>query len=516
MGSCAKRGTITGGLKDTLAPVLRSSLPKNGSVNFNGKEIKLYFNEYVKLKNVGKQLIVSPPMSKTPDVLPYNASKFITIKLREDLLPNTTYSFNFGQSIEDNNEGNVLPQFKYVFSTGSYIDSLALNATFKDALEKKMPNFVSILLYEVNEKYNDSTIFKESPRYITNSLDSLKLLKLENLKQGKYRLIALKDVNKNNKFDPKQDEIGFIKDFITLPNDTLYQLELFKEKLPFKVLKPSQASGNRAVIGYEGNEKDVKFEIKKAGEVIDFKVTKLPKKDSLQIWFKPIKNDSIVISASKEKYNASFVLKLKEQKNDSLGFSAERAGNLPFREKFTVNSSVPLVKIDDSKIKLINKDSTAVKFKTNYDEWKQQLVFDFDRQPLEKYSITVLPGALTDYYERSNDSLKYSFSTENTSDYGNLRVKLKNLKRFPVIVELTDKDGKILATAYSEKESIIFFDLVEPNKFTLRVIYDDNKNKIWDSGNYLQKLQSEEVIYYPEEIDVRANWDREETFDLGK
>jgi hypothetical protein len=513
---CAKRGNITGGSKDTLAPVLISSFPKNGTVNFNGTEIKLYFDEYVKLKNVGKQLIVSPPMKKAPEVLPYNASKFITIKLKDTLQPNTTYSLNFGQSIADNNEGNVLPQFKYVFSTGSYIDSLALSATFKDAKEKKMPNFVSIMMYEVNEKYNDSTIYKETPRYITNSLDSLKLLKLENLKQGKYRLIALKDANNNNKFDPKLDKIGFIKDFVTLPNDTIFELELFKEALPFTMLKPSQSSGNRATMGFEGNPKDVKIVVKKSGEAIPFKLSKLQDKDSVQIWFKPMKNDSIVISASKDKFSKDFVLKLKDQKNDTLSFTPQKSGNIPFREKFAINSTVPLEKVDNSKISIINKDKKNVAFTTLYDEWKQQLVFDFEKQPIEKYTMTVLPGALVDFYERKNDSLKYSFATQNTSDFANLRVKLKNIKRFPVIVELTDKEGKILASGYSEKEDLFFFDLIEPNKFTLRVIYDDNKNKIWDPGNYLEKRQSEEVIYCPEEIDVRANWDWEQTFDIGK
>ena len=513
---CAKRGTITGGSKDTLAPVLRNSLPKNGSVNFTGKEIKLYFDEYVKLKNVGKQLVVSPPMKRPPEILPNNASKFITIKLKDTLQPNTTYSFNFGQSIEDNNEGNALGQFKYVFSTGNYIDSLALKASYKDALEKKSDNFISIMLYEVNEKYNDSTIYKETPKYITNSLDSLKTVTLENLKQGKYRLIALNDVNKNNKFDPKKDKIGFIKDFITIPNDTLYQLELFKERLPFKVYKPSQASGNRATLGYEGGLKDVRYDVRKGSEIIPFKVTKLPKKDSVQIWFKPIKNDSISITVSQYKLNTNYVLNLKDQKKDTLSLLLERSGILPFREKLTINSSIPLVKIDNSKIKLVNKDAVNIAFKTNYDEWKQQLVFDFDRQPLEKYAITVLPGAVTDFYERVNDTLKSTFTTLNTTDYGNLRVILENVKRFPVLVELTDKDGKILATHYSEKETTIDFNLIEPAKFTLRLIYDDDKDGLWTPGSYMEKRLSEEVIYFPKEIDVRANWDVEQAFDVGK
>ncbi len=513
---CAKRGTITGGSKDTLAPVLHSSSPKNGTIDFTGKEIKLNFNEYVKLKNVAKQLIVSPPMKRPPEILPNNASKVITIKIRDTLQPNTTYSFNFGQSIEDNNEGNALTQFKYVFSTGSFIDSLALKATYKDALEKKSDNFISIMLYEVNEKYNDSTIYKETPKYITNSLDSLKIVTLENLKQGKYRLIALKDENKNNKFDPKQDKIGFLKNFVTVPNDTLYQLEMFKERFPFKVLKPSQASGNRATLGYEGSLKDVQYEVRKGSETIPFKVTQLPKKDSVQVWFQPIKNDSISITLSQYKSNSNFVLKLKDLKKDTLHLSLERSGVLPFREKMAVNSSIPLVKIDNSKIKLVNREAVNIAFKTNYDEWKQQLVFDFDRQPLEKYTITALPGAVTDFYERTNDTLKSTFTTQNTTDYGNLRVVLEKVKRFPVLVELTDNDGKILATHYSEKETTIDFNLVEPAKFTLRLIYDDDKDGLWTPGSYIEKRLSEEVIYFPKEIDVRANWDVEQPFDVGK
>src|SRR5690606_13844623 len=122
---CAKRGMIDGGPKDTVAPVLLMSFPKNYSTEFKGNEIQLIFDEYVKLKNVNKQLIVSPPMETPPEILPTTASKKITIKLKDTLKLNTTYSLNFGQSIEDYNESNPYPQFKYVFSTGTYIDSLA-------------------------------------------------------------------------------------------------------------------------------------------------------------------------------------------------------------------------------------------------------------------------------------------------------------------------------------------------------------------------------------------------------
>ena len=213
LGSCAKRGSIDGGLKDTLAPVLKMSFPKNQSVNFTGKEIKLVFDEFVKLKGIEKQLIISPPMNQIPDISPTTASKFITIKIKDTLKPNTTYSLNFGQSIEDNNEANAYKQFKYVFSTGNYIDSLAVGGSIKDAYSKKTDNFVSVMLYEVNDKYKDSIIYKQNPRYITNTLDSLKSFRIENIKAGKYQLIAIKDKNGNNKFDPREEKIGFQKQF---------------------------------------------------------------------------------------------------------------------------------------------------------------------------------------------------------------------------------------------------------------------------------------------------------------
>ncbi|MBY0487724.1 MAG: Ig-like domain-containing protein [Flavobacteriaceae bacterium] len=513
--SCAKRGSITGGLKDTIAPKMINSLPKNHSTNFNGKEIKIYFDEYIKLKNLNKQLIISPPMKKQPEILPYTASKFITIKIKDTLLPNTTYSFNFGKSIEDNNEANPYQQFKYVFSTGNYIDSLTLDAKVKDALELKVENYVSLMLYEANEKYTDSTVYKQVPRYITNTLDSLKLVKFENVKEGKYKLIAIKDENGNNKYDPKTDKIGFQKDFITLPNDTLYELELFKEELPFKAVNVSQASGSKFTIGYEGNPKDVKISVKKGSEELQHIVTQFPKKDSLQVWFKGIKGDSLTIEVAKNNFKKNFQLKVKAQKKDTISFSSEQSGTLNFRDTFALKSTTPLSKWDVTKIKLINKDSAEVKFTTEYDEFNQQLKFNFVKEPLEKYKLKVLPGALTDFFEQKNDTLNYSFETTNTSDYGNLRLILEHVKRYPIIVELTDKEGKVLASQYSEKSNTITFDLLEPNKFTIRVIYDDNKDKTWTPGNFLEKRQSEEVIYFPKEVDVRANWDVEQPFDLG-
>ena len=453
-------------------------------------------------------------------ILPTNASKVITIKIKDTLQPNTTYSFNFGQSIADNNEGNAINQFKYIFSTGPYIDSLSISGQIKDAYEKNVDNFVSVMLYEVNDTFKDSLIYKQSPRYITNTLDSLRTFKLENLKAGKYLLVALKDKGGNNRYNPKDDKIGFLKHYITVPNDTIFELELFKEVLPLKTFKPIQASGNRLYLPYEGKQdfktSKPKIVLKHGNDVLETIVTAFPKKDSLQVWYKPIKADSLSMEVSRENYNKKFSFKVKDQKKDTLSITALQNGVINFRDRFTLESSTPLVKFDKSKMRLVNKDSVAVDFTTEYNEFEQKLYVDFKKEPVEKYNVTFFPGALTDFYEKTNDTLAYKLTTKEYSDYGNLVLNLQNIKRFPIIIEATNAKGDVVyASDYSEGKTKIEFNSVVPDKFTIRIIYDDNKNKRYDSGNFLDKTYAEEVFYYQTEVDVRTNWDVDQPIDLS-
>ncbi len=516
---CAKRGSISGGLKDTIAPVLKVSFPKNYTTGFTGQSIKLTFDEYVKLKDINKQLIISPPIAKKPQILPLTASKTVSVNFLEPLEPNTTYSLNFGQSIEDNNEGNPYRQFKYVFSTGTYIDSLSISGNIKDALNKIPDNFVNVMLYEVNDKYNDSIVYKENPRYITNTLDSSATFKIENIKAGKYRLVAMKDVNNNYRFEPKTEKIGFIDKIISIPNDTLFEIKLFKETEKFKAFRPSQSSGNSAIMGFEGNPKDTKLSLKKGEESIATYVSSIPKKDSLQLWFKPFKIektaiDSLQLSVTNGSYDQQFTFKIKNQKKDTLNLTLP-SKILALGETLAINASVPISKIDASKIQLINKDSLAIPFKIDFDVMNLKLKIDFTREPLERYKLKLLPDAVVDLFDQPNKKeIVFAFETKNTSDYGNLRLNLENVKQFPVIVELTNKNGDVQLSYYSESNTQIDFNLIKPEVYTLRLIYDSNKNGVWDSGNFLEQKQSEEVIYFPKEIDVRANWDVQQTFIL--
>ncbi|MEN9336060.1 MAG: hypothetical protein RLZZ500_1047 [Bacteroidota bacterium] len=513
--SCARRGSITGGPKDTIAPQLLFSYPKNLSTNFSGTEIKLQFDEYIKLKDLQKQLVVSPPMNSAPEILPQTASKTLTIKIKDTLKPNTTYSFNFGQSIQDNNEGNPYSQFKYVISTGPTIDSLKLGVKIKDALERKTDNFVSVMLYEVNAAYTDSIVYNKQPQYVINTLDSLKAVVLENLKAGKYRLIAVKDVNKNNKFDPKTEKIAFQKDYISIPSDTIYELELFNEKKKFKATTTSHLKSSRLLVGYHGNIEKAEIQLLRNSEKIPTQLTRVVGKDSAEVWFKASKGDSLTLQIRKDNSSKTFGFKVRDFKKDSLSLSVEPKGTLNFSDTLRIASSIPLTNWDLQKIKLSRKDSSAVAFKSNYDSFKKEFQFLFDKEPNQKYRLEVLPGAFTDYLGNVNDTLKYTTNTLDVSEYGNLKINLERIKRFPLIVQLTDTQGKVKASAYSENSKSVSFDLIQPSKFFIRVIYDDDKDGYWTPGNYLEKRQSEEVIYHPVEVDVRSNWDVEQSVDVG-
>lgn len=520
---CAKRGTVSGGPKDTIPPVIVRSYPPNMSTNFNGNEIRIDFNEYIKIKDISKQLIISPPMENNPTIVPTgSASKFIKINIKDTLQPNTTYSFNFGQSITDNNEGNPYSQFKFVFSTGPYIDSLTVNGIIKDAYAKKPDNFVTVMLYEANEQFNDSTIYKERPRYVTNTLDSTVNYSLQNLKEGRYHLFALKDENNNYRFDPKTDKIAFLANTVTIPTDTLYMLELFKEERPFKALKPTQASSNRLIAPYEGDATGIKITVENGGVTLPNIVTQFPEKDSVNVWLpRNITADSLMVAVAKNDSIKSFKVNWKEMKGtDSLAVNAIQRGGIHFREKFQIVPSTPLVAIDSTKISVVDKDSVTVNYTFAYKEFEQMLEIDFPKEESQKYTVTLLPGALGDFYDKQNDSLNYVLTTRTFADYGNLRVTLQNVDRFPLIVEITDDAGKVMASHYSEGETNIAFDRILPKKYFLRVIYDDNKNRKWDTGDYLEKRQPEEVIYWSsgqeDMIDVRANWDVDQEFNLAR
>ena len=517
---CARRGRPTGGPKDIAPPILLKADPENMTTDFRARKIRLYFDELVKLENVQEQLIVSPPLKYMPDITPQGgADKFIEIRIKDTLKANTTYTLNFGQSIVDNNEGNPNSFLTYVFSTGSYIDSLEVKGAVKDAFNQKVDDFISVLLYEIDTAYTDSTIFKKLPNYITNTLDSAVIFNLRNLKAGNYAIFALKDASKNNMFDQNTDKIAFLRDTISIPTDSTFLLTLFREIPDYKISVPSFAASNKIIFGYYGDGKDIEISpLSILPDTVKMTITKERDKDTLNYWFTPFEMDSLIFTVKNKtlKIIDTFTVKKRKVGFDSLKLKANPSGTLGFKDPFNIASNTPLIGLDSSKISLVNKDSLSVDFIVTLDSITNKVDFEFGREPNEKYQLELLPGAITDFFGTQNDTLNIRLGTKSHADFGNLGINIvAEVEDFPLLVQLTDEKGEMQREIYAKEPRTFEFNSLNPSKYRVRVIFDANGNGRWDTGNYLKRIQPEKVSYYPDVIEVRANWELEQTFTIS-
>ena len=202
---CAKIGSPMGGPKDETPPRVVRSTPDNYSTQFNDKRIEIEFDEFVQLKNINQELVVSPPQKEKPIVRLRN--KTMIIDLKETLLDSTTYTFNFGQAIADNNESNLLENYQFVFSTGSFVDSLGVSGLILNAFDMKPSEEpITIMLYD---DFYDSIPYKEIPIYIGKSTKK-GYFEINNLKSDTFKVFALKDKNYNLIYDLADEDIAFL------------------------------------------------------------------------------------------------------------------------------------------------------------------------------------------------------------------------------------------------------------------------------------------------------------------
>jgi len=516
--NCARKGSPNGGLKDSLAPVMVTANPPYKSINFKSKKIKLSFDEYVTLKNVNQQLVISPPLKYFPTISPQGSpSKEITIKLTDTLKVNTTYMFNFGNSIEDNNEGNVLKSFSYVFSTGNYVDSLKTKGLIKDSFKNTFDKDISVLLYKVDSTYSDSIIYKQKPNYITKTIDSL--FEITNIKEGKYVLIALKDVSNNYTFNPKEDKIGFYNRFIELPKDSIINepLSLFNEIPEFKIISAKEVSKGKIIFGFQGDRNNINIEVVSDLPVNFKSESKLETtKDSIYLWHSTINKDSLVFKIKKDTYIDTLTVFLRNKVLDSLKINSNITSTLDLKDTLTLTSNNPVIKIDTTKILFFDKDSVNISYQAILEKSTNKIQFLFNKKYNTNYKFTLFPKALTDIFETQNDTLKYSFNTKEPEDYGSISLTINKKSSSPAIVELlSEKDKKVVQKINVTNNKNIKFELLPPGKYIVRAISDTNNNKKWDAGNYLKKIQPENVIYLPITFNIRANWNFSEIFTIN-
>ncbi|MBT8261381.1 MAG: Ig-like domain-containing protein [Bacteroidia bacterium] len=508
MANCAKKGRPSGGPRDTIPPIIVRSVPENFTTNFGETEIRIFFDEYIKLKDLGENLIISPPMKYAPIITPLNTSKMLRIRILDTLAENTTYSINFGKSIVDNNEENEFEFFKYVFSTGNYIDSLKVTGAVRDAKLRTAEFPVTVMLYEVNESFKDSTIYSEKPMYITATRDSSNTFEITNVKEGKYILIALKEKSNDYTFQPKTDKIGFLNEQITLPTDSTYNVTIFKEIPEYKVTRPSHLSKYHIVFGYEGDPKNL--EITPLSELPnDFVSTTLRdmERDSLHYWFRPeITADSLLFQVRNEEQLDTVEVRMKNLFADSLIVQGYKLGTIIPRDTMSLKTTTPLVSIDNEMIGIMDKDSLNIPFTTRVHPENNLAQILFDRTEEQRYKVDLLPGALTDFYTNVSDSLSYSVESKSNSDYGTIPLTIDNVKAYPIIVELVSEKNIVMDSVMMTESAPMSFDYIIPGNYYIRIIFDSNSNGRWDTGSFLERLQPEEIVYYPNKIEVRANW----------
>lgn len=507
---CARKSTPTGGLKDTLPPVMINASPKMNTVFFDKEKITITFDEFIKLNDLSKQLIISPPME--PDqykIKPQGTvSKKIQIQLLDSLEEGTTYTFNFGESILDNNEGNTLPFFRYALSTGPIIDSLEIKGKITDAYERITETYTSIQLYPIDSTHTDSTIFLKKPFYATSTLDSV-IYNFKNLRPDTYQIIAIKDVGGNYLFDQNIDKIGFLEKPITLPGDSIVNFRIFKEITNLFWTRPFFINTSQIGFGYYGEADIDAIEVKsKVPRNFRYLINKNRKSDTLHFWFRGDKMDSLKFAIKEKDTTRIFNVKFRKEVRDSLQISPLTKSTMGLLDSFRIESNLPLVKINLDLINIKGLDSLAVPFKASLDKNYDRLSLFYDWLPNDNYKIELLPNALIDFWGNTHDTLKFGAKTRPIADYGNIFLQILREDQDPFILELVNLKGETLRRFDVSNELDFYeFKYLVPGNYLFRYIKDKNGNKKWDTGNYLKKIQPEMVYYSPDTIELRANWD---------
>ena len=507
---CARRSLPTGGFKDTLPPNVVNTSPKMNTVFFDKEKITITFDEYIKLVDLNKQLIISPPLEPNQyKVKPQGTvSKKIQIELLDSLLENTTYTFNFGESIIDNNEGNLLPFFNYAISTGAIIDSLEIKGKITDSYERITDSYTSVYLYPIDSTYSDSTIFLKKPFYATSTLDST-AYNFRNLRPDKYQIVAIKDISGNYVFDQSVDKIGFIEEPVTLPGDSIINFRIFKEVPNLYWSRPFFINKNKIGFGYFGKPEPSAIKVQsKVPRNFRYIINKDRKTDTLNFWFRGSMIDSIKFGIKEKDTTKTYTIQIKDIKPDSLVISSITKNSIELIDSFKIKSSLPIVKVNMDLINIVGLDSLEVQFEAFLDKNYDELALTFDALPNDNYKIEFLPDAMVDFWGQTHDTLRYSVKTRPISDYGNLYLQILREDKSPFILELVDLKGKVLRRYDKINDSDYYeFKYILPGKYLFRYIKDKNGNKKWDTGNYLKKIQPEIVYYSTDTIDLRANWD---------
>lgn len=521
--SCARVGSPVGGPKDSLAPKFLSSNIDTTRINVSRdiRELRLDFNEYITLKDINKNLIISPPIKNIKRILPSNiANKYVLIQWTDTLKANTTYNFNFGNSIVDNNEANILRYFNFAFSTGDKLDDLYISGEVKDALAIKKQsesteNKLVVGLYQVKDTIN----YKQKPYYITK-VDTDGYYELNYLSPGKYKILAFEDENGNSMYDPGKEKVGFQKDAVDVEKSVSgLNLKVYPSKKALKYGEMKEMPGG-ILMTFEGNPTDVKV-LSINDKLQDIKVTHRPKSDSINIWFDAVAQkvgqgttENLKFSYDVDNKKDTVSVFYKQNAKNEMQISNNDGGLLPPKTDFKITSNYIIDKINPEKWVLKSDSLTTQEFTAKISETNPyQILIKSDFIAGKKYQLTVPKTTVSSFYAKNSESKRFDFEADKVENYGNLTLKLENAPTTSYWIQLLDASEKIVYQKYT-KGSEVKFDILKPAEYIVRILVDNNENKYWDESDFLNETFAEDSYVFYKLAVIRPLWETNETWDL--
>ena len=511
--SCASVQSPTGGPRDTIQPVIVKEIPKNLTRNFTGSEIEIEFDEFVKLSNEFTEISVSPAM----DILPVYKSKkeILQISFEEALQKNTTYTINFGKAIADVNESNILKNYSYVFSTGDQIESLSISGKVINSLTKQKLKDVTVFILPISQ---DSLFGKKKASFFTTT-DTSGSFKLSNLREDKYRIYALSEQGGDRIYNGNSEEIGFLNQAINLNKDTSnIELKVFKEvpKLFSVTDRKIETDGritlifNKAILNpsltiLEPNELN-------ASKTVEFSNTR----DTALIWLPELTFDSIKVAVSSKEISLDTVV-LRRNKRDTYTPLVSIIDNIVGTKirpgsELAIKFSSP-IKLFDNKLISILEDSVAIKGYELVKNEKSPKIYNikYPWKLKKQYILRLESGAFTDILGTKTKVYARKFDLDSEDNYGSISIKIAvpDTSKNYIIQWLSDGD-KALRQDRISKNMVLNYTRYPTAKYKIRVIYDENNNGEWDTGNIILKRQPENTWTFEKTISLRPNWDLEE------
>ena len=510
--SCAQQAALTGGDKDTTPPkiITDKTVPKQLSTFFSSKTITLEFDEYIALKSIKKNFFVNPPIK---EINIEEKGKTISITINETLKENTTYTFNFGDAIQDITENNILKDFKYVVSTGSFIDSNFFEGSVYDAFSKKPLENTKVFLFD----HKIDTFHKELlPNYIT-SVNEDGSFKFDYLTPNQFYLISIEDLNSNNRFDQKTEKIGFLNTPI-IPiaikdtNALTATILLFPQKKALQLIEKTYSFPGKVTLVFNQKVDSISF-LPSNYNLIPL-VKKYPS-DSLEYWTENLNESLLKIIAASPMFDSTKTISIttaKPQDVDSVfSFKEKNLSNIKPGLPLLLTFNHPIKAIDTSKMALLI-DSVEHEINCSINTEIFSLFFPANKQT--KYTFLAEPGAFKSIYGFTNDSIKVLINLKKENDFGAILLKLSTKDSVDFITHLIKNDKLVQSFSSSKfklEETIIN---LNPGNYNLRIIKDSDGNGKWSAGNFNIYKQPEQVYYYNKPIEIKAGWDVEVIWDF--